>query len=107
MSMSGLNLLAALSYALPLLCLLISSYPCVLDKTMHVDMIASPITSCFLSRSSEYAVVRENFDQKHARQKAVLAKLQPQSLVDALAAQAGQAEAESESLQVPADSCRF
>ena len=53
-----------------------------------------------MCRSSEYAVVRENFDSKHARQKAVLAKLQPQSLIDALAAQAREAEAEADALQV-------
>lgn len=51
-------------------------------------------------RSSEYAVVKESFDQKHARQRAVLGKLQPQALVEALAAQAAQAEADADALQV-------
>ena len=46
--------------------------------------------------------MRENFDGKHARQKAVLGKLQPQALIEALASQAAQTEAEADALQVPA-----
>lgn len=51
-------------------------------------------------RGSEYAAVKEDFDSKHQRQSAVLAKLEPQSLVDALAKQAQEAEASADSIQV-------
>ena len=50
-------------------------------------------------RGSEYAAVKEDFDGKHQRQRAVLARLEPQSLVDALAKQAQEAEASADSIQ--------
>ncbi|KAK9805423.1 hypothetical protein WJX73_004126 [Symbiochloris irregularis] len=50
-------------------------------------------------RSSEYAGVRETFDKNNGRQKAVLAKLQPHMLVEALAAQANKVEEQADELQ--------
>lgn len=44
--------------------------------------------------------MRETFDRMHGRQKAVLSKLQPQTLINALAAQVSKAEADADALQV-------
>ena len=47
-------------------------------------------------RSSEYAAVKESFDEKYARQQAVLKQLQPSVLIEALAEAAGAADRESD-----------
>lgn len=46
-------------------------------------------------RSSEYAVAKEAFDERAARQEAVLEKLKPSILIASLAAAAETADAES------------
>jgi hypothetical protein len=51
-----------------------------------------------LLRSSEYALAKEAFDEKQARQAAVLDKIAPQQLISALAALAEALDAESEAL---------
>ena len=47
-------------------------------------------------RSSEYAAVKESFDEKYARQQAVLAQLQPSALIALLAKAAAAADADSD-----------
>lgn len=69
------------------------------DNLAQESVLAELRNQIAIIRSSEYAVVRENFDGKHARQKAVLGKLQPQALIEALASQAAQTEAEADALQ--------
>ena len=49
-----------------------------------------------LPRSSEYAAVKEAFDEKHARQAAVLKQLQPSVLIESLAEAAGAADRDSD-----------
>lgn len=49
-------------------------------------------------RSSEYALAKEAFDAKAARQAAVLNRIAPQQLISALAASAEALDAESEAL---------
>ena len=44
--------------------------------------------------------MKEDFDGKHQRQSAVLARLEPQALVDSLAKEAQEAEASADSIQV-------
>lgn len=49
-----------------------------------------------LCRSSEYAAVKESFEEKYKRQQAVVKPLQPSSLIEALARAAAAADAESD-----------
>jgi hypothetical protein len=52
--------------------------------------------ACAACRSSEYAAVKESFDEKYARQQAVLAQLQPSALIALLAKAAAAADADSD-----------
>lgn len=47
-------------------------------------------------RSSEYAAVKESFDEKYKRQQAVIQPLQPSALIAALERAASQADKDSD-----------
>lgn len=51
-----------------------------------------------MARSSEYAAAKEAFDSAYARQEAVLAKIKPQALIEALAQKAAEADEAAEKL---------
>lgn len=49
-------------------------------------------------RSSEYAAAKEAFDSAYTRQEAVLEKIKPQALIQALAAKAAETDESAEKL---------
>lgn len=51
-----------------------------------------------LRRSSEYAAAKEAFDGAYKRQEAILQKIKPQSLIEALGEKASEADEEAEKL---------
>lgn len=56
---------------------------------------------CGGRRSSEYAAVKESFDEKYKRQQAVIQPLQPAALIAALEREAFQADKDSDQVYFP------
>ena len=69
----------------------------VCAQTLHKTNDVNSSAPC---RGSEYAAVKEVFDERSKRQGAVLERLQPGALVEALARQAEESEQAADSVQV-------